>query len=120
MERIKSMNDFITFLVQSEKLSMEKLIVIGVFILLGILIWRLPEIYRAYKEFEKKDTWPLPPLSGFLIGATMSVVSKLQIVLEATTTAFDRGLRLATYSLQGFARNTQQMHDRMDRFVRQN
>lgn len=50
------MNDFITFLVQSEKLSMGKLIVIGVFILLGILIWRLPEIYRAYKEFEKKDT----------------------------------------------------------------
>lgn len=50
----------------------------------------------------------------------MSVVSKLQIVLEATTTAFDRGLRSATYSLQGFARNTQQMHDRMDRFVRQN
>lgn len=48
----------------------------------------------------------------------MSVVSKLQIVLEATTTAFDRGLRSATHTLQGFGRQVGQMHDRMDRFAR--
>ncbi|WP_186727965.1 hypothetical protein [Moraxella sp. VT-16-12] len=52
------MNDFITFLVQSERLSMEKLIVIGIFVLVGILIWRLPEIYRVYKEFEKPKDKP--------------------------------------------------------------
>lgn len=52
------MNDFITFLVQSERLSMEKLIVIGIFVLLGILIWRLPEIYHVYKEFEKPKDKP--------------------------------------------------------------
>lgn len=50
----------------------------------------------------------------------MSTVSKLQIVLEATTTAFDRGLRSATHTLQGFARQVGQMHDRMDGFVRRN
>lgn len=50
----------------------------------------------------------------------MSVVSKLQIVLEATTTAFDRGLRSAQRSLDGFARRTEQLHERMDRFARRN
>lgn len=50
----------------------------------------------------------------------MSTVSKLQIVLEATTTAFDRGLRSATNTLNGFARQVGQMHDRMDGFVRRN
>lgn len=50
----------------------------------------------------------------------MSTVSKLQIVLEATTTAFDRGLRTATHTLQGFGRQVGQMHDRMDGFVRRN
>lgn len=49
------MSDFITFLAQSEQLSMEKLIVIGIFALLGILIWRLPDLYRVYKEFNKKE-----------------------------------------------------------------
>lgn len=50
----------------------------------------------------------------------MTTVSKLQIVLEATTTAFDRGLRSATNTLNGFARQVGQMHDRMDGFVRRN
>lgn len=50
------MGDFITFLGQNESLSMEKLMIIGIFTLLGIFIWRLPELYRVYKEFEKKDT----------------------------------------------------------------
>lgn len=50
----------------------------------------------------------------------MSVVSKLQIVLEATTTAFDRGLHSAQRSLDGFARRTEQLHERMDRFARRN
>lgn len=48
----------------------------------------------------------------------MATVSKLQIVLEATTTAFDRGLRSATHTLQGFAKQVGQMHDRMDGFAR--
>lgn len=49
------MNDFIIFLAQSEKLSMDKLIIIGIFFLVGVLIWRLPDIYRVYKEFEKPE-----------------------------------------------------------------
>lgn len=48
----------------------------------------------------------------------MATVSRLQIVLEATTTAFDRGLRSATNTLQGFQRQVGQLHDRMDRFAR--
>lgn len=50
----------------------------------------------------------------------MATVSKLQIVLEATTTAFDRGLKSATHQLDGFAKQVGTMHDRMDKFVRQN
>lgn len=50
----------------------------------------------------------------------MSTVSKLEIVLEATTTAFDRGLRSATNTLSGFAKQVGAMHDRMDGFVRRN
>lgn len=50
----------------------------------------------------------------------MSTVSKLEIILEATTTAFDRGLRSATNTLSGFARQVGTMHDRMDGFVRRN
>lgn len=48
----------------------------------------------------------------------MSTISKLQIVLEATTTAFDRGLKSAQQSLDGFARKTQDLHNRMDKFGR--
>ncbi|WP_435931414.1 phage tail tape measure protein [Moraxella bovoculi] len=48
----------------------------------------------------------------------MSTVSKLQIVLEATTTAFDRGLKSAQQSLDGFAKKTQDLHNRMDKFGR--
>ncbi|WP_435939010.1 phage tail tape measure protein [Moraxella bovoculi] len=48
----------------------------------------------------------------------MATVSKLQIVLEATTTAFDRGLKSAQQSLHGFAKKTQDLHNRMDKFGR--
>lgn len=48
----------------------------------------------------------------------MSTISKLQIVLEATTTAFDRGLKSAQQSLDGFAKKTQDLHNRMDKFGR--
>lgn len=48
----------------------------------------------------------------------MATVSKLQIVLEATTTAFDRGLKSAQQSLDGFAKKTQDLHNRMDKFGR--
>lgn len=57
-------------------------------------------------------------MGGFLLEVKMSVVSKLQIVLEATTTAFDRGLKSAQQSLDGFAKKTQDLHDRMDKFGR--
>lgn len=50
----------------------------------------------------------------------MSTVSKLEIVLEATTTAFDRGLRSATNTLSGFAKQVGAIHDRMEGFVRRN
>lgn len=43
-------------------------------------------------------------IGGFFIGKNMATVSKLQIVLEATTTAFDRGLKSAQQSLDGFAK----------------
>lgn len=50
----------------------------------------------------------------------MATVSKLQIVLEATTTAFDNGLKKATATLQGFAKKTDDIHSKMDRFARRN
>ena len=56
----------------------------------------------------------------FLLDETMSTVSKLQIVLEATTTAFDNGLKKATVSLQGFAKKTDEIHSKMDKFARKN
>lgn len=59
-------------------------------------------------------------MGGFLLEVKMSVVSKLQIVLEATTTAFDRGLKSATHQLEGFAKKTSQLHDKMDKFSRHN
>lgn len=55
---------------------------------------------------------------GFLLDEIMSTVSKLQIVLEATTTAFDNGLKKATVSLQGFAKKTDEIHSKMDKFAR--
>lgn len=57
-------------------------------------------------------------IGGFFIGKNMATVSKLQIVLEATTTAFDRGLKSAQQSLDGFAKKTQDLHNRMDKFGR--
>ena len=57
---------------------------------------------------------------GFLLDEIMSTVSKLQIVLEATTTAFDNGLKKATVSLQGFAKKTDEIHSKMDKFARKN
>lgn len=46
----------------------------------------------------------------------MSTVSKLQIVLEATTTAFDRGLRKAQDGLNAFAKQTDKIHAKMESF----
>lgn len=57
-------------------------------------------------------------IGGFFIGKNMATVSKLQIVLEATTTAFDRSLKSAQQSLDGFAKKTQDLHNRMDKFGR--
>lgn len=54
------------------------------------------------------------------MGETMSTVSKLQIVLEATTTAFDNGLKKAVAGLQGFAKKTDEIHSKMDKFARKN
>lgn len=59
-------------------------------------------------------------MGGFLLEFNMATVSKLQIVLEATTTAFDRGLRSAQRSLTDFGRRTQDLHNRMDRFAKRN
>ncbi len=50
------------------------------------------------------------------MGETMSTVSKLQIVLEATTTAFDRGLRKAQDGLNAFAKQTDKIHAKMESF----
>lgn len=50
----------------------------------------------------------------------MSTVSKLQIVLEATTTAFDNGLKKASAALQGFAKKIDDIHSKMDKFARKN
>lgn len=48
----------------------------------------------------------------------MSVVSKLQIVLEANTTAFDRQLAKVNDTLRGFSKNTAEIHKKMDKFAR--
>ncbi|OOR83916.1 phage tail tape measure protein [Moraxella canis] len=48
----------------------------------------------------------------------MSTVSKLQIVLEATTTAFDRGMKQASDNLNAFAKKNEEIHNRLDRFSR--
>lgn len=48
----------------------------------------------------------------------MAVVSKLQIVLEATTTAFDRGLKQASENLNAFAKKNEEIHNRLERFNR--
>lgn len=52
------MSDFITFLtyLESEKLTMTKFIILMLTLIVLMLIYKAPEIYRAYKEFEKKDT----------------------------------------------------------------
>ena len=48
----------------------------------------------------------------------MAVVSKLQIVLEATTTEFDRGLKQASENLNAFAKKNEEIHNRLERFNR--
>lgn len=48
----------------------------------------------------------------------MSVISKLQIVLEANTTAFDRNLAKVNDTLAKFSKSTGEMHKKMDKFAR--
>ena len=48
----------------------------------------------------------------------MSVISKLQIVLEANTTAFDRNLAKVNDTLAKFSKSTGEMHKKMDKFTR--
>lgn len=50
----------------------------------------------------------------------MSVISKLQIVLEANTTAFDRNLSKVNDQLGKFSKSVQDMHAKMDKFERKN
>lgn len=51
------MGDFITFLtyIESEKLTMAKFIILMITLVVLMLIYKFPDIYRAYKEFEKKQ-----------------------------------------------------------------
>lgn len=37
------------------ELPMTNLIIIGVFVLIGLFIWKLPELYRIYVEAKKSD-----------------------------------------------------------------
>ncbi|WP_432481021.1 phage tail tape measure protein [Moraxella sp. ZY200743] len=50
----------------------------------------------------------------------MSVISKLQIVLEANTTAFDRNLSKVNDQLGKFSKSVQDMHAKMDKVERKN
>lgn len=50
----------------------------------------------------------------------MSVQSKLEIVLQATTDAFDRKLKNAMTGLDGFAKKCADIQNGMDRFARKN
>lgn len=70
-------------------------------------------MFSRYKQAIKNLT---ASKAVFLLGEIMSTVSKLQIVLEATTTAFDRGLRKAQDGLNAFAKQTDQIHAKMERF----
>lgn len=51
------MGDFITFLtyIESEKLTMAKFIILMITLVILMLIFKAPDIYRIYKEFERKD-----------------------------------------------------------------
>lgn len=51
------MGDFITFLtyIESEKLTMAKFIILMITLVILMLIYKAPDIYRIYKEFERKD-----------------------------------------------------------------
>lgn len=54
------MGDFITFLtyIESEKLTMVKFIILMLTLIVLMLIYKAPEIYRAYKEFENSKEKP--------------------------------------------------------------
>lgn len=48
------MSDFITFLtyIESEKLTMTKFILLMITLVLLMLIYKAPDMYRAYKEYQ--------------------------------------------------------------------
>lgn len=47
------MSDFITFLqyIESEKLTMSKFLILMATLIILMIIYKLPDMYRAYKEF---------------------------------------------------------------------
>ncbi|WP_155400042.1 hypothetical protein [Moraxella bovoculi] len=49
------MGDFITFLqyIESEKLTMAKFLILMATLIILMVIYKLPDIYRAYKEFNR-------------------------------------------------------------------